>query len=390
MNLAVQGLGDVQELAETISQSTGMVADKAHRLADISGEINAIAEALENCDTAGANRNITELADQVGGMGSRLEEVLKILDDIRQVSSGIGQVADQTNVLSLNASIQAARSGEAGRRFAVVADEVKSLASRSKESSSGIEERVQALIDSVHSLQEETEQSIDKARRASRRVTGITEANDDSGRRLTRVGSHLQDAFERENELLRILVKTGVESEHSLFLQKTIETAALIGQTFEEAVLAGRIGMEALFSDKYHPVAGSNPEQFTTPYIDFTDEVLPPIQEPVCEWNPRIAFCAAVRSDSFLPTHILKVTNPQRLNPAKPEDIAWNDANCRNRRFFRDPTGLAAGANTEKCMVRVYDRKLGDRIVIMYDASSPIYVNGRHWGGLRLGYKAED
>jgi methyl-accepting chemotaxis protein len=380
-----------EDHSDTISQSTYLIGGKALRLANISEEINAISHSLQSCDTQGATSNISRLNDQVSQMRELLDNALSILAIVKNGSKAIGVIADQTNILSVNAAIQAAQSiGVSGMRFSVVAHEVKQLATRSKETSINISKQLEALIVSFNKLQLEIDESIEGAVSAREKVAGITKTNDDSSQRLDRVGQLLKEAFERENQQLKLLVKTGVETEHSPFCDKAMETATLIGETFEAAIKERKITSEALFSSEYTKVEGTNPEQFKTPYIDYTDKILPTIQEPVCQWNPKVAFCAAVRVDSFLPTHILKVSNPQRLYAKTAEDIAWNDANCRNHRFFKDPTGLAAGKNREPCMVRVYDRKVGDVTVIMYDVSSPIMVNGKHWGGVRIGYKAAE
>ncbi|MBF0379667.1 MAG: hypothetical protein HQL69_01535 [Magnetococcales bacterium] len=377
--------------SDTISQSTFLIGGKALRLANISEEINAITHSLQSCDTQGATSNISRLNDQVSQMRELLDNALSILAVVKNGSKAIGLIADQTNILSVNAAIQAAQSiGVSGMRFSVVAHEVKQLATRSKETAIDISTQLEALIDSFNKLQLEIDKSIEGAVLAREKVAGITTTNNDSSQRLDRVGELLKEAFERENQQLKLLIKTGVETEHSPYCEKAMETAALIGETFAQAIKDKKLTEDALFSSEYTKIDGTNPEQFTTPYIEFTDRILPTIQEPVCEWDPRIAFCAAVRTDSFLPTHILKVSNPQRLYAKTAEDIAWNDANCRNHRFFKDPTGLAAGQNREPCMVRVYDRKVGENTVIMYDVSAPIMVNGKHWGGLRIGYKATE
>jgi len=68
----------------------------------------------------------------------------------------------------------------------------------------------------------------------------------------------------------------------------------------------------------------------------------------------------------------------------------WNMANCRNRRIFDDPTGLGAGRNQTKAfLLKTYKRDMGGGVMaVMKDVSAPITVKGRHWGGLRMGYKA--
>ena len=93
-----------------------------------------------------------------------------------------------------------------------------------------------------------------------------------------------------------------------------------------------------------------------------------------------MVFAAAVDRNGYLPVHNLKYSEPQG------EDPVWNNANSRNRRIFDDMTGLMAGRNTQACLSQTYPRDLGGgRIELIKDISAPIYVNGKHWGGLRIG-----
>jgi len=102
------------------------------------------------------------------------------------------------------------------------------------------------------------------------------------------------------------------------------------------------------------------------------------------DFDPRIAFCAAVDRNGYLPTHNLKFSKPQG------KDTAWNNANCRNRRLFNDRTGLRAGRNTQTFLLQTYRRDMGgEQFILMKDLSAPILVKGRHWGGFRLGYRVK-
>ena len=105
--------------------------------------------------------------------------------------------------------------------------------------------------------------------------------------------------------------------------------------------------------------------------------------EWVLKRDPRIVFCAAVDRNGYLPTHNKIYSQPQG------DDPVWNAANCRNRRIFNDRTGLAAGRNRRKFLLQTYRRDMGNgNYVLMKDASVPIKIDGRHWGGLRIGFKA--
>jgi methyl-accepting chemotaxis protein len=140
--------------------------------------------------------------------------------------------------------------------------------------------------------------------------------------------------------------------------------------------------MSDLFDESYEPIPGTDPRQMRTRFVDVTDRRFPDIQEPMLNFDPRVVFCAAVDRNGYLPTHNAKFSKPQG------KDVAWNTANCRNRRIFADRVGLAAGRNEQAFLVQTYRRDMGGgQYALMKDVSAPIAVGGRHWGGLRLAYK---
>jgi methyl-accepting chemotaxis protein len=99
------------------------------------------------------SRSINELASDVNNASSQIAELVKHSDDITNILDVIRGIADQTNLLALNAAIEAARAGEQGRGFAVVADEVRTLAKRTQ----GSTEEIQTM---VTSLQEATSKAV--------------------------------------------------------------------------------------------------------------------------------------------------------------------------------------------------------------------------------------
>lgn len=186
----------------------------------------------------------------------------------------------------------------------------------------------------------------------------------------------------QEQEALNGFVQQLVNAE-SLFVTAAQDTAAKLGVALSEALAAGRISEDDLFSTELHLVPGSDPEQFIAPFTVLTDQLFPAIQEPVLKLDPSVQFCAAVTGIGYLPTHNAKFSEAPR-----PGDRDWNIGHCRNRRIFDDRAGMAASRNSRPFLMQAYMRDMGGgQVVRMKEVDAPIIVSGRRWGNLRLAYK---
>ncbi|WP_445218176.1 methyl-accepting chemotaxis protein [Bradyrhizobium sp. Pa8] len=174
-----------------------------------------------------------------------------------------------------------------------------------------------------------------------------------------------------------------IHEENTEFVTRAMEAGTALTRIFEQAVARGEVKIDDLFDTEYAEIAGTNPQQYRTKYLDWADRALPPFQEAFLAKEPRMAFCAMVDRNGFLPVHNKIYSHPQR-----PGDVAWNTANSRNRRIFNDPAGLAAARNLRSYLVQSYARDMGNgNTVMMREIDVPIRVQGRHWGGFRTAYK---
>jgi methyl-accepting chemotaxis protein len=174
-----------------------------------------------------------------------------------------------------------------------------------------------------------------------------------------------------------------IQDENTEFVARAMEAGGALTKIFEEAVASGAISVEDMFDADYVEIAGTNPLQHRTRILGWADRALPPFQEAFLAKDPRMAFCAMIDRNGYLPVHNKIYSHPQR-----PGDVAWNTANSRNRRIFNDDAGLAAGRNLRAYLIQSYARDMGNgTTVMMREIDVPVRVNGRHWGGFRTAYR---
>ena len=440
-NVIADTSGKVEQAAsrsQTFSQTFGVLVqsvDSVHHanraIAESADETMSVTrsagEAVDQSQTILENAvvHISDLIEAVSEISEQLQQLQTALNSVREVAGSIDSIARQTNLLALNATIEAARAGESGRGFAVVASEVKMLAKETSEatekigqtlsdldaeaeklvslgtdavghtgdvrsSATSLSEAIGILTDAVGRIQNSTgaidtrvrqndEQLTSFASHLSAVQTGMNETVSE----LTECRDTMIDAVRSTDEMVGDVATSGVVTDDTALIDKVIETADEISRRFSQAVARGDIGMRDLFDMTYTPIEGTNPQQMMAKFTRLTDSILPDLQEAVIASDQRIVFCAAVDQNGYLPTHNNKFSKPQTSDPV------WNAANCRNRRIFDDRVGLAAGRNRERFLLQTYRRDMGGgTFALMKDISAPITVDGRHWGSVRLAYRA--
>lgn len=436
----VELAGHLDEVAEALQPQVQEVEQVGEAATRIGGEAEAIAEAAtearaatgsarEQLEASGARleRATGRVDTLIGGVdrvATSLEQSRETIDEVGRVVKRIDDIADQTNLLALNATIQAARAGVAGRGFRVVAEEVKTLAHQTREATQVIQEIVGRLTGVLHEVIEqsaETQRHAQDVQTETRplndafahataaladadahvvriddgvsTVAGSVHALSDSLDRIradlgTAVGSQGRARAEanglisRSEDLGRLFVRAGIETPDTPYVALVQEAAAHVRSVFEAALERGEISEAALFDRTLTPVANSDPQQFLTPYTTLCDRELLDYQDGLLSRLPGIVFLGTCDDQGYIPTHNKKYSKPQGADPV------WNAANCRNRRVFDDRVGLASGRNRDGPLVQTYRRDMGGgEFVLMKDVSAPITVRGRHWGGVRMGYR---
>jgi aerotaxis receptor len=128
-----------------------------------------------------AAAEIARIAEAVGQASQSLQELETISSDIGDIVATIKEIADQTNLLALNAAIEAARAGEQGRGFAVVADEVRKLAERTGSSTV----QISTMVERIHTR---TRQAVDEMQQGVRKVEAGVEAARAAGSSVAAIG----------------------------------------------------------------------------------------------------------------------------------------------------------------------------------------------------------
>ncbi|WP_460164857.1 methyl-accepting chemotaxis protein [Pseudomonas sp. S1_G07] len=183
---------EIEQAATAVNEMTSAVEEVARNAVSTS-------EASRNATTsAGDGRDLVqETVSAIERMSSDVQATATLIGDLANESRDIGKVldvirglADQTNLLALNAAIEAARAGEAGRGFAVVADEVRALAHRTQQSTSEIERM-------IGSIQAGTEHAVDSMRNSTERAESTLNIAKGAGMSLDTINTAIVQINER-------------------------------------------------------------------------------------------------------------------------------------------------------------------------------------------------
>lgn len=419
LSKSVSTLGrDAAEVRGVLEDTQKVVLQQSDAMGALAGELGEVQRAQVTItaateQTLGA---VLRARQALEGVGNEVGDLVQTLREVSGAASEITQIALQTRLVAFNASVEAKRAGDAGRGFGVVADAVKDLASKVEQSSKAIMSTVAALdakvsglrrelssesgaaagqkkASSIHSAFAEVEHDVgriaDSARQSQGTTAQLAQRSVVLEQEIRQAMSSLDTAFAGSDKFLRLsedlieqIASSGVRVADSLYIDAVQQAAGEVSALLEGALAAGQISLEDLFDEHYQPIAGTEPAQHLSAFVPLADRLFPAVQERMLTLSDKVVYCIAVDRNGYVATHNKKYCQPQR-----PGDLVWNTANSRYRRIFNDRTGLASARNTRPFLLQTYRRDMGGgRFVLLKEASAPITVRGRHWGGLRLAF----
>ncbi|GGP19679.1 methyl-accepting chemotaxis protein [Silvimonas iriomotensis] len=409
-----------QKVVAASDSTTVGINDVSHRTQEISGSTT------HNLEMARASyAELQDVTDRIHAISLRMSSFNETVDGLNQRSASIKSIVDlikeisgQTNLLALNAAIEAARAGETGRGFAVVADEVRKLAEKVGEATDDISRDIDNMLNEVAHTREETHvithdaqltrSVVEKASGQFQRMMADFESTSSA---LVGIASTLEEFTEANNVVnanvseihqlsLKVNERMAGSAESSQGLARAAEQVqALIGRfTVGQGNLDANIQkaskardevqsrIEAMsrqgvnvFDQQYQAITGTSPAKYKTSYDHRFESEIQPIYDQLAKSAIGGKFVLAVDTNGYGPTH------NSWYSKAPTGDKATDLVSSRDKRIFNDPAGLRAARNTQRFLLQTYVRDTGE---IMTELDVPIYVNGRHWGGLRLGFDA--
>ena len=417
---------DLARLRESVAElglAQGEANSAASEVRDVASRATSLlAESHEAVFTALSE--IGALIDDVVRIGDELEEFTSAIEQVGSISGDLDGISRQTSMLAINASIEAARAGDAASGFAAVAAEVKRLAGNARSATASVADNVGRLdsrarqvvgairsgaergraartrareiataLESIGALVVQFDQRTAEIERCGEQIThhvatlddgldGFTQSSADNGAQLNIVRERIDALETASNRMLDQVAHSGVATRDTRFVALALAQARRVAATVESALADGRIGADDLFDTAYLAIPESEPPQFTTRFVPFADKVLRPQLDAATAEDPAIVGCVLIDRNGHLPTHITARSNPQR-----PGDRRWNLEHSRNRQIFMDRQTREALDRDGDYFLFTYRQDFGDG---RYRALRSVFVQlifaGRRWGVYELGY----
>jgi methyl-accepting chemotaxis protein len=232
----------MQEMGATVNEVAASTATTSSAVENIKNKVNDGASKLEETYNSIVNmsKHIKQSEESVQKVRNDFDQVVNILDVIKGI-------ADQTNLLALNAAIEAARAGEQGRGFAVVADEVRQLAQRTQDSTKEIDEMINIIVDGANSSVEVMANSVvqaDSVQENAKEAREINKVIANDMNEISDLSAQIATAAEEQSAVVDEILKN-VETLNTGVTETSQATENISESSVELARLATELEIES-------------------------------------------------------------------------------------------------------------------------------------------------
>jgi methyl-accepting chemotaxis protein len=404
---------------ESVASESASVSNHAKQIADVSTSSLDMAE-NSMAEISMLRGRMERVSEQMVSFAEQVQQLFERAQSIENIGQLITDISQQTNLLALNAAIEAARAGEAGRGFAVVADEVRSLAERVSSATGEIAGHTGEMIslvdqtrDQNKSIMEDTKQTATSlsatADKFSQFVVDFRELNtsvDQIVESIVHVSDINQEMQQKTEKISSMSgnVKQAMNTAKDFSTELRDRTESLQGElalfrtggtVFDELSKATKIVRDEtqaileegyknqnlnIFDQNYRLIEGSNPERYNTAYDTQLEKALTMTFDKTLSNLNGCIYALAVDNKGYAPAH-------NAIFSQEPTGIFDTDVKqTRHKRIFSDPVGVKLAQNTEPFLFQSYIRDTGE---VINDLSMPIFIDGKHWGAVRVGVDSQ-
>ena len=411
-NLVSTASNDANIAISEISENTQYVSDQTSRnLEKAKVAFSGLTE---------GTTNIRKIAEKVEAFKLTVEELGQKSSKIMDLVTLINNISDQTNILSLNATIEAERAGKHGKGFAVVAAEVRELAKKVKPATEVIAVNISEMTKTVKKTQNETtdilkysQETNDIVTEAAANFEAMMGDFEQSGDQLLKIAAAIEELSMNNADILTKVksidslthevsddmqsadtsvggLKSVTEKMQALVCQfrtgqGTLDNVISKARSYRDHCQQKMAEMNAngvnIFDRNYVPVPNTNPQKYTVAYNRQFDAELQRYFDAIIDDLNGCIYAVTLDVNGYLSTHHKKYSNP----PTGNYDV--DVVNSRDRRMFNaSEMEVRRAKNTTPMLLQTNMRDTGE---ILTDISLPIYVDSKHWGAFILGIKPE-